>query len=448
VSTHDEDDERVARERETIPALGREREGASAVEGATIGSRVLRWSLRLFILLIVLAGIGAAIVYVYWDDILRARIEREARERGVSLTYESFVIRGLLPWQSGPAEVLFTEVTVALEEQPDVITKAKSVHVALEGTKPKVVTVDDADVKAPTLQSLFELEAALAARPKSGRPLPEVNVKGAKLVVAKALPDSLPWKLTALVRAIRIDQPITSLEDLAISVTTSDKKKYGPWVVDILLDEKEIAIAVEKLAAKLVVARDLSKASAKLEKFSKDDAKRALALISVDASWLAGIPTFAISGTLEAPLAWPPRAKGKFDVELPGFVPPHPRELNGIVFGKTTYATAVVDLNEQGASGDVTVKNGALSVKGKVDASLASKEVKLELSGSINCAELATSAVGAHLGFAASMIAGQIARDRVGGTVFVTIKAEASAKDKWKPVVVPSANVRCSVRIL
>lgn len=163
-----------------------------------------------------------------------------------------------------------------------------------------------------------------------------------------------------------------------------------------------------------------------------------------DLAALAGIAvteTFVVGGTVEL-VSRPPSAT--VQVSLEGFVPPHPRELDGIVFGKTTTvrATATLGVDPDVVLRDVELKAGALALRGDGDVRVATRTLRLDLRGSLACSELAASAAGARLGVLGPL-AGALARTALGGTIAVRVGVEIGADDLAHPRVVPSVAGRC-----
>lgn len=138
-----------------------------------------------------------------------------------------------------------------------------------------------------------------------------------------------------------------------------------------------------------------------------------------------------------------------FDLSLEGFVPPHPRELNGIVFGNQTQSKGEGHLELlpqlRGNLADLELTAGALTLRGT--GLLDSGGVHVSLHGTIGCAELATSAVSAHLGFGIGMRTSPVGRKLLSGTVGVVVQANAPWGELATPRVSVSANNRCRVRV-
>lgn len=134
-----------------------------------------------------------------------------------------------------------------------------------------------------------------------------------------------------------------------------------------------------------------------------------------------------------------------------GWVPPHPRELDGIVFGKTTKFNASLELLPD--LGEVrftqaTVDAGALHLAGKGNAVRdgASARTKMDLSGNVACSELGASAIGSRMqGFVGDILRG-VARATVGGTVNIRVMIDADTKALSNAKVDQAVDIGCRLR--
>ncbi len=140
--------------------------------------------------------------------------------------------------------------------------------------------------------------------------------------------------------------------------------------------------------------------------------------------------------------------EGSAALTLAGYVPPHPRELDGILFGHATEVRVRAKLSpdlSHVALDDVSVSAGALALRGKGSIQLtgADPELRVDLSGAVPCAALAGSAAGAHLGAPLGRLAGDLARQALGGSVAVRVAAHARASRLDAPRIERSAQINC-----
>jgi hypothetical protein len=136
---------------------------------------------------------------------------------------------------------------------------------------------------------------------------------------------------------------------------------------------------------------------------------------------------------------------------LRGWVPPHPKELGGIVFGdRTSFASSFRVTEDRktvtltGAS--LTAGAFKLTGTGTIDRSQDYAIVKMDMAGSIPCVDIARSAAGAHLGSAAGAFAGDAAKILMEGSVGVSVKVEADTRDIAHPKIVQGVGVGCGLK--
>lgn len=166
---------------------------------------------------------------------------------------------------------------------------------------------------------------------------------------------------------------------------------------------------------------------------------------------LALEPKVTLAGTATAPI---PEGNAPlvttFNAVLKGFVPPHPREVDGIVFGAETTVSGVARfVPGQGDVGLETLKvtAGALALTGKGDLKVGggSATVSAGLDGAVPCAAAVKSVATATLGNLLGGLAGNVAKATTGGDIGVHVQIDADVRDLAAAKVATSAVVRCSV---
>jgi hypothetical protein len=136
---------------------------------------------------------------------------------------------------------------------------------------------------------------------------------------------------------------------------------------------------------------------------------------------------------------------------LHGYLPPRPRELQGIVYGKTTKlgtAFRVADDRRSAALSDATLLAGALALRGGglVERRAAGARLKLDLSGQVPCAALARSAVGANLGNnLLGDLVGGLAGAALRGSLTINAHVEADTSDLDRARVSPVVSGTCGL---
>jgi hypothetical protein len=149
--------------------------------------------------------------------------------------------------------------------------------------------------------------------------------------------------------------------------------------------------------------------------------------------------------------------KGKFSSSLKGFVPPHPPELDGFVFGDLT--TFDTDLSVDSARSRVTLTNSKvkagkfeLSGGGSVLRQGLDALVDLDLKGTLPCDALAGAAAESRLGQLLGRASGQqgkrTALALVRGDVLVEVGIKASTKQLQNAKLTQKIGVGCGLRPL
>jgi hypothetical protein len=138
--------------------------------------------------------------------------------------------------------------------------------------------------------------------------------------------------------------------------------------------------------------------------------------------------------------------EGSVRMVLHGYVPPHPAELDGIVFGDRTSFETKVRVAEDRKSvvlSGTSIAAGAfkLSGSGSIERRETFALVALTLGGAIPCAALARSAATAHLGNVVGGLVGDVSSRTLGGVVNVGVQVNADTRN------LPTAQVKHSVAI-
>ena len=137
---------------------------------------------------------------------------------------------------------------------------------------------------------------------------------------------------------------------------------------------------------------------------------------------------------------------------LVGWVPPHPRELGGIIFGdRTTFATklSIAEDHRKITLTEAVITAGVLKLKGSgtIERRDAYALSALDLRGSISCADVARSAVASSWGDLAGQLAFGVARIAVDGSVGIKVHVEADTRDLKAAKLTHEVGVGCGLRI-
>lgn len=156
-------------------------------------------------------------------------------------------------------------------------------------------------------------------------------------------------------------------------------------------------------------------------------------------------------GTIEAKVSFPlPDAEKPAPIDatvamtIKGYVPPHPKELDGILYGASTVVSTKAHIPADRKSvklTDLHVDAGALKLTGT--GSMDAKKVAMNLKGSIPCSSLATSVAKADLGVFGPL-AGSIAKRTLTGSVEVVLDVDADTDALEKARIDKSLRLACS----
>ena len=143
---------------------------------------------------------------------------------------------------------------------------------------------------------------------------------------------------------------------------------------------------------------------------------------------------------------------GTASFTLAGWVPPHPRELGGIVFGdRTTFTTrlSVAEDHRKITLTEAVLTAGALRLKGggTIERRDTYALSALDLKGSLSCSDVARSAVASSWGDLAGMIAGDVARIAMDGSVGIKVHVEADTRDLEAARLTHEVGVGCGLRV-
>lgn len=168
-------------------------------------------------------------------------------------------------------------------------------------------------------------------------------------------------------------------------------------------------------------------------------------------------PNATLSGTLDArvPQGWMvgARISGRLDGVLKGYVPPHPAELDGFVFGDTTsFGTGFLVEPEQLRivleSTSLRAGRFELSGGGELRAEGLDARLKMLLSGTLPCNALAGAAAETRLGRSLGQVTGKAARQVVSGNVGVRVSVEAWASALERAQILKTITPGCGLKAL
>ena len=380
--------------------------------------------------------------------IARALVERGALRAGVEL--RGFEVE--LGWGSA----VLRDVTFRLEDAPSARGRADEIRIALDGLTPRKVEARSLTVafSGEAGRVVDELARFAERRAAAGSEAPPLSADRADLSLYEG-ESAPPWIAAA--------GPLEwgpAGGRLRADRTLATGRELGPVVIAWTVGSDGIAVGLG--------AEDPAKARVRAHAARHDGG------VDLELAWdplpLAAVPLpdaaaemlrgASVAGKLS--LRWPvaetPRPiHGHLVLDLSGFVPPHSKDLDGIVFGDKSRVTLDLHLDEtreRARLDAVELAAGALALRGKGSAARVREggrdeaTVDLDLAGAIPCTSLSVSVVTARLGKIAGGIAGELARRTLEGSIAVTARVHADTRARPPLQIEPSARAGCRLRAL
>jgi len=400
-------------------------------------------------LAIMVLGVMAVVVglWLYLPGYIEKRVVAEAKARGIELT---------------PGEVGFgwgwlqlSGATAKLIGAPSFEAKLKLVDIALDGLTPKSVEVSDVQVgvSGSLPRVLLELGEWAKNNPRAfDAPLVASRVS---LKVAEA-PAEAPWLelsggfLTRTAFGAAFSGESCKLSGFELGKVGAGFTKTGGDIA-IGFGDQQAQAAPLRLDAS-VDAKGAGKISVVLTPTK-------LGLLGKGLGIPLPLPDVIASGDVKLEL--PAGAidggeiKGTLSASLKGFVPPHPPELDGFVFGDLT--TFDTQLAIDGGRSRVTLTNSKVKAAkfeltggGSVVREGLAAKVNMDLKGALPCDALAGAAAESRLGKILGRASGKqgrlTAQALVQGTVSVEVGIDASTKDLLHARLTQKIGVGCGLR--
>jgi len=144
---------------------------------------------------------------------------------------------------------------------------------------------------------------------------------------------------------------------------------------------------------------------------------------------------------------------GSMKLKLDGYVPPHPPELDGFVFGQATFFESDFKVSEDRQTvvlDPTSVKAGAFELKGNglVQRFPDHAQAHLKLQGALACTALAGAALETHLGQVLSKLPKVVAKQTLQGSVGVTIQVNADTRDLKHAKMLKLIGIGCGLKPL
>ncbi len=169
------------------------------------------------------------------------------------------------------------------------------------------------------------------------------------------------------------------------------------------------------------------------------------------------LPNVTLAGSLDA--TFPPegfvvgKIEGEANFSLTGYVPPHPPELDGFVFGDVTRVASrfVVEpaaLRIRLEQTSLAAGAFALRGDGELGMSVRGPRLKLTLVGALPCAALVGAAAETRLGAALGPLSGKAARTSLAGAVSIRVLVDADLSNLEQARALKTITPGCGLKLL
>lgn len=394
----------------------------------------------LFVLLAV-AGVVVALFVV--RPMLRERVVEEAQKRGIELGFDD-------------VEVSWSHLAVhgarfRLIGVRGVAGTVKRIDITTASFEPTGIALEELQ-----LELLGSLPSLMLETSEWAKNYPE-----AFALPLSARPVGVRWRTTAP------EAPWLSLSggkvgttdkggDFSVPQATVEGITFGPVGTHWTKESGVVRLGLDAKGGKatpLTVNVD----------FAKDEPTAAIRLEPTPTELLAEplgveLPLDGVRVSSDVKLTFPNRfgtgpVDGTMKVTLDGYVPPHPPELDGFVFGKATLFESDFKVSEDRKTVVLepsSVKAGAFQLKGKgvVQRHPDHAQAAFEFVGYLACTDLAGAALETHLGRVLSKLPKVVARQTLQGSVGVTIRINADSRDLKNAKVLKLIGVGCGLKPL
>jgi hypothetical protein len=388
-----------------------------------------------------------AVAYVLIPRYITREAIRRAREHGIELElgtldygWEWAHISGAKARLVGVNGVLLRIDQLVVDLDRANVTRLDFVGLAVEadGSLPALLLEVSAWTKrfpsAYTLP-LSARKVSVAWRPDAGRP-PWLEIEGATVATS-------PAGTVVVAEHTRV-----AGIDVGRSGTTWTAKQSS---IALGLGESELEKAPLRLDADLSVPKPRVTATL-----------APMALERLAGPFAVALPVKGVTVNATLTLDFPSREaslpeSGLVKLTLDGWIPPHPPELDGFVFGRTTLVESKLAFAPDGktltlSESSVTAGKFVLKGGGTMTREPSELKVSLTLDGALPCDALASAAAESRLGRLLGRLSGQkggkLAKQVVGGTVGVQVKVEGSTKDIAGAKVTRTIGIGCGLRPL
>ncbi|MFO0589141.1 MAG: hypothetical protein U0441_16435 [Polyangiaceae bacterium] len=409
-------------------------------EPPKVPSRWGKWLLRGALAIVGVLGAAALAIVIFGPGYARGRILEEAQARGVVLAFGDVDL--------GWTKIRLHDARVALSGVQDFEAAASSIDVDIADGQPRSIVAHDLSITLTGTEVLTDLgawknaHAAALAAPFSAEGAHVEWHPSSGAAAALSLDDA----------KVSVDPQKGSIDAGATKFIGRDA---GPVTLAWSAPAEGFVVDIQPLEAPLSAAHIQVRGAKDGPRVKLTLARTALGPLQSALGIPKGSEGLQADGEVEMPvpsLAKPAPVTGTLRLAVKGYTPPHPRELDGILFGDTTTVKSKFEVAADLGSAkltDLTAEAGALSLSGGGELTREGLDarVQLKLKGSIPCSSLATSAAVSRLGSGLGRLAGGLAAGALTGNVGVSISVDARASDVKGAKITQSARIGCKVSI-
>lgn len=373
--------------------------------------------------------------------LVRERIVEEARLRGVEMTFSDV---SFYWWSVSLEDVRFRLIGI-----PGIDGLAKSVDVTISNWEPRRISATD--VRLDVVGGAADLALAVGEWTKNHPKAYEVPLTATHVALSyRGAPSEAPW---------------LTLNDGAFTQIVAGEIRFAASHASVSgVDVGAVAASWTATAATISIAFGSADGGSAPLTFVVNYAATPPTAIAT----LAPTPLEKLSGPLGIPLIAPGAVasgnvaltfvgglpsgpvEGQMQATLDGWIPPHPVELDGFLFGRTTVFTSRLDISADRQVVRLSrsrVRAGAFDLGGggTVERHEGYATIRVAFSGNLPCAAVAESAAAAHVGTLLSRIVGRAARHVVDGSVAVKVSLTADSRNLGAAQVDRTVGVGCGL---
>lgn len=394
-------------------------------------------------LLLGLAVLIALVSLSVLESYVRRRVVQEARAKGVILQVDEL--------DFGLNHVSLTGASFELEQVSGVRGTLRRFDVTLSGFEPSAFGIDGADVRVTGSAATLAVELGSWTRrhPDNFRlPLSANDVR----ISWSAPPGTPPWLVIEGGSMV----PNPQGGRFTAKRTRFEGVEAGALNVAWTADQASVGVGFG--------ASDPAAAPLRLEvRHAAQPPTIAVTLAPMPLDDLSGpfgmkLPVDNVTVSGQANVALIPRGEsdayqGNVRLVLDGFVPPHPRELDGFIFGnRTTVSTdfTVREDRQHVALTNVDVTAGSFGLKGQGEIQRQTDHAlfSLDLRGQLSCAALASANAESYLGKMLAPFARRAAADWLKGSVSVLVRIQADSRDLANAKLLRTIGIGCGLKPL